>query len=89
MTATRGAIDCDIHPAVPNARVLLPHMDEYWREHMLRRGLERDNFDLSAFPECADQCSAGLEGRKGAAGVVAGGYAGACAGPGGDRDCDL
>ena len=50
MTATRGAIDCDIHPAVPNARVLLPHMDEYWREHMLRRGLERDNFDLSAFP---------------------------------------
>ena len=50
MTATRGAIDCDIHPAVPNARALLPHMDEYWREHMLRRGLERDNFDLSAYP---------------------------------------
>lgn len=50
MTSTKGAIDCDIHPAVPNARVLLPHMDEYWREHMLRRGLERENFDLSAFP---------------------------------------
>ena len=50
MAATKGAIDCDIHPAVPDARVLLPYMDEYWREHMLRRGLERDNFDLSAFP---------------------------------------
>lgn len=50
MIVTKGAIDCDIHPAVPNARALLPHMDEYWREHMLRRGLERDNFDLSAFP---------------------------------------
>ena len=48
--STVGAIDCDIHPAVPAARVLLPYMDEYWREHMLRRGLERDNFDLMAFP---------------------------------------
>jgi predicted TIM-barrel fold metal-dependent hydrolase len=50
MMATKGAIDCDVHPAVPNARVLLPYMDAYWREHMLRRGLERENFDLSAFP---------------------------------------
>ena len=50
MAATKGAIDCDIHPAVPNARALLPYMDEYWREHMLRRGLERENFDLMAFP---------------------------------------
>ena len=45
-----GAIDCDVHPAVPSARVLLPHLDEYWREHMLRRGLERDNFETSAYP---------------------------------------
>ena len=50
MAATKGAIDCDIHPAMPNARALLPYMDEYWREHMLRRGLERENFDLMAFP---------------------------------------
>jgi len=27
----RGAIDCDIHPAVPDMRALLPYMDEYWR----------------------------------------------------------
>ena len=25
-----GAIDCDIHPAVPNTRVLLPYLDDYW-----------------------------------------------------------
>lgn len=48
--STVGAIDCDIHPAVPGARALLPYMDAYWREHMLRRGLERDSFELMAFP---------------------------------------
>src|SRR4249920_2730710 len=45
-----GAIDCDIHPAVPSARALLPHLEPYWREHMLRRGLERDSFDITAYP---------------------------------------
>ena len=45
-----GAIDCDIHPAVPDTRVLLPYFDDYWREHMLRRGLERENFELGAYP---------------------------------------
>ncbi|MBV1797003.1 amidohydrolase family protein [Siccirubricoccus sp. G192] len=45
-----GAIDCDIHPAVPNTRTLLPHLDDYWREHILRRGLERDNLETSAYP---------------------------------------
>ena len=53
MTRTAGAIDCDVHPALPNARALLPHMDAYWREHMLRRGLERENFDLMAYPPAA------------------------------------
>ena len=48
-----GAIDCDIHPAVPNTRALLPHLDEYWREHILRRGLERDNLETSAYPVAA------------------------------------
>jgi uncharacterized protein len=46
----KGAIDCDIHPAVPDTRVLLPHLDPYWREHVLRRGLERDNFEISSYP---------------------------------------
>jgi predicted TIM-barrel fold metal-dependent hydrolase len=45
-----GAIDCDIHPAVPTTRDLLPYLDQYWREHILRRGLERDNLETSAYP---------------------------------------
>ena len=48
-----GAIDCDIHPAVPNTRALLPHLEPYWREHILRRGMERDNLEASAFPAAA------------------------------------
>jgi predicted TIM-barrel fold metal-dependent hydrolase len=46
----KGAVDCDIHPAVPDTRVLLPHLDPYWREHVQRRGLERDNFEISSYP---------------------------------------
>ena len=45
-----GAIDCDIHPAVPNTRVLLPYFEPYWREHVLRRGLERENWEISSYP---------------------------------------
>lgn len=45
-----GAIDCDIHPALPNTAALLPYLDEYWREHFTQRGLERDNFDSGAYP---------------------------------------
>ena len=45
-----GAIDCDVHPALPGTHVLLPYLDEYWREHVLMRGLERDNYDLGAYP---------------------------------------
>jgi len=25
-------IDCDIHPAVPDTKALLPYFDDYWRE---------------------------------------------------------
>ncbi len=45
-----GAIDCDIHPAVPTTRALVPYLDDYWREHILRRGLERENLEASSFP---------------------------------------
>jgi uncharacterized protein len=29
-----GAIDCDIHPALPDTRALLPYMDEYWQDQL-------------------------------------------------------
>jgi predicted TIM-barrel fold metal-dependent hydrolase len=49
-TPPPGAIDCDLHPALPSMRALLPYLDEYWREHVLMRGLERDNYTPAAFP---------------------------------------
>src|SRR5262249_2296103 len=45
-----GAIDCDIHPALPSMQALVPYLDEYWRSHILMRGLERDNYTAAAFP---------------------------------------
>ena len=45
-----GAIDCDIHPALPGTHVLLPYMDDYWRAHLKMRGLEKDNYNAAAFP---------------------------------------
>ena len=40
-------IDCDIHPAIPRTRLLLPYLDDYWREHIIRRGIDADNLELS------------------------------------------
>src|SRR3569623_3486686 len=45
-----GAIDCDIHPALPSMRALLPYLDEYWRAHVTMRGLDRDSYTAAAFP---------------------------------------
>ena len=43
-----GAIDCDIHPGVPNIKALLPYMDEYWQESFVARGI--DGFDMASYP---------------------------------------
>jgi len=43
-----GAIDCDLHPAVPGMRALLPYLDEHWREQVTVRGI--DGLDSSSFP---------------------------------------
>lgn len=44
----RGAIDCDIHPALPGMSALLPHMTANWREQIALRGI--DSIDLSSYP---------------------------------------
>ncbi|HSU04666.1 MAG TPA: amidohydrolase family protein [Acetobacteraceae bacterium] len=43
-----GAIDCDVHPAVPGMRALLPYLDDHWREQVTVRGI--DGLDPSSFP---------------------------------------
>ena len=46
-------IDCDIHPAVPDFSVLLPYLDDYWRESVRTRGIHRLNLDLTSYPPTA------------------------------------
>jgi len=36
----RGAIDCDLHPAMPGAPALLSYLDEYWRDQIVDRHIE-------------------------------------------------
>ena len=33
------AIDCDVHPAVPSLRALMPYLDDYWRDAIAQRGV--------------------------------------------------
>ena len=47
-TIAAGAIDCDIHPAIPSTSVLLPFMDDYWRDQF--RSREIDGMDLASYP---------------------------------------
>ncbi|HEX3347534.1 MAG TPA: amidohydrolase family protein [Acetobacteraceae bacterium] len=43
-----GAIDVDVHPAVPRRADLLPFLDDVWRETMLARDI--DVLDLTSYP---------------------------------------
>ena len=48
-----GAIDCDLHPALPGMQVLLPYLDDYWREMVSVRALDRLNLTLTSYPQNA------------------------------------
>ena len=37
---TAGAIDADVHPAVPGMAALLPYLDAHWREQVVVRGID-------------------------------------------------
>ena len=43
-----GAIDCDVHPSVPDVSVLLPHLDTFWRDSVVDRGLS--SLDSNSYP---------------------------------------
>jgi len=45
-----GAIDCDLHPAPPGARALLPYLDAFWRDQITNRHIERMPFTLMSYP---------------------------------------
>ena len=50
-TALTGAIDCDVHPRVPNIDALRRYMDSYWSETVAVRGI--DEFATIAYPKNA------------------------------------
>jgi hypothetical protein len=48
---TKGAIDCDLHPAVPGMQALVPYLDDYWQEIVAVRALDKLNFSLTSYPQ--------------------------------------
>src|SRR6202020_1764026 len=52
------AIDCDIHPGVPDIKALLPYMSEFWQESFVDRGI--DGFDMMSYPIEATAGNTGL-----------------------------
>src|SRR5262245_14260857 len=48
------AIDCDLHPSVPSTKALLPYFDDYWRDAILSRGIDRLNLDIPSYPPGTD-----------------------------------
>ena len=58
MSSAFHAIDCDVHPTVPDMKALLPHLDAFWRETVEERGINSletvtypPNSPLTARPE--------------------------------------
>ena len=48
MLADIRPIDCDIHPAVPSLKALLPYLDDHWRETVVERGVHE--LDSISYP---------------------------------------
>jgi predicted TIM-barrel fold metal-dependent hydrolase len=44
------AIDCDVHIAVPSMNVLIPYLEDYWREAVVTRGLDRHSLSMTGQP---------------------------------------
>src|SRR5215510_14613050 len=45
-----GAIDCDVHPAMPRVTALLPYLNDYWRDQIGNRHIDKLPFQLSSYP---------------------------------------
>lgn len=48
MTDRIAPIDCDIHPAVPGLKALLPYMEPHWAETLVQRGMHE--LDSISYP---------------------------------------
>ena len=45
---TASAIDCDVHPTVPNLKALFPYFDQFWRDSFVERGIP--GFEANTYP---------------------------------------
>jgi predicted TIM-barrel fold metal-dependent hydrolase len=45
-----GAIDCDVHPPMPAVTALLPYLNDYWRDQISNRHIDKLPFQLSSYP---------------------------------------
>src|SRR6185312_6254093 len=45
-----GAIDCDLHPALPGTESLLPYLDAYWRDTMVMIMKGNARMELNSYP---------------------------------------
>ena len=41
-----GAIDCDLHPGMPGVPALLPYLDDYWRDQLSNRHIDKLPFTV-------------------------------------------
>ena len=48
MSGALHAIDCDVHPTVPDMKALLPYLDDFWRETVEERGI--NSLETVAYP---------------------------------------
>src|SRR6185503_1155996 len=46
----KGAVDCDLHPAMPSAKALLPYLGAYWRDQVADRHIDTYPFMLTNYP---------------------------------------
>jgi len=44
-----GGIDCDLHPAVPGMKALMPYLEPFWREHLAERYIDQAPFTLQSY----------------------------------------
>jgi len=51
MNTANGPIDCDVHPTVSGMNMLLPYLDDFWRNSVEERGI--DFLDSISYPQGA------------------------------------
>ena len=48
MSGEKGAVDCDVHPTVPDNKALLPYLEPFWAESVVSRGMT--SFETISYP---------------------------------------